>query len=99
MTALGRGDLPRPRVGRCARIRKDQLKTSEATAKRGDLKPVAAMDHNACDQRVDANRNDVRALLQHPPQGREMGLLPLPPWDFDANSLGRQVDHEGPVMR
>jgi hypothetical protein len=41
-----------------------------------------------------ANANHPRAALERPLQ-REVTLLMLPPGDFDANSVRRQVDHEG----
>jgi len=55
------------------------------------------MDHNAAHQRVDAHGNNAGAPLERPLQRGEIVILPLPPRDFDANSLRRPVDHEGPA--
>jgi hypothetical protein len=97
MNALSRGDLPRPRAAGWNGSRKNQFKAHEAVADRRDLEFVAAMDHNAGRQRVDAHANNAGALPERPPQCREIVILPLPPRDFDANSLRRPVDHEGPA--
>src|SRR5262249_33445177 len=90
---LSRGDLPRPSV----RAGKDQLKAREAMTNGRHVKPVAAMDHDAGYQRIDLNQNNVGAPLELPLQRREISIVPLPAWDFDTNSVRRQVDHEGPA--
>src|SRR5215467_15874130 len=90
-----RGDLTRP-TGYAARCRQ-HLKSCEAIADRCDLKPVAAMDHNAGRQGVDADANHPWAALERPLQDCEVVMMTLPPGDFDANSVRRHVDHEGPA--
>jgi hypothetical protein len=97
MNALSRGDLRRPRARGSARSQENQRKSQEAVADRRDLKFVAAMDHNAGHQRVDAHANNAGAPLKRPLEIGEIVILPLPPRDFDANSLRRPVDHEGPA--
>jgi hypothetical protein len=97
MNASSRGDLPRSRAGGWNASWKNQCKACEAVADRRDFKFVAAMDHNARRQRVDAHGNNPGAPLERPPQCREIVVLPLPPRDFDANSLRHPMDHEGPA--
>jgi hypothetical protein len=66
-------------------------------ANRCDLKPVSAIDHDARHQRVDAHGNNAGALFDRPPQCGEIVVLPLPVRNFDANTVRRQMDHEGPA--
>jgi hypothetical protein len=59
--------------------------------------PSLQFDHNAGRPGIHANAKHPRAALEGPLQYREVVMMSLPPGDFDANSLRRPVDHEGPA--